>query len=737
MKNLNRIIYHLYTFLFFLIYGVCSAQDLGQIETINGSGLSYKGIKTFDADGDGDLDIISFPYLYLNDGAGRKQKTIIIGNSKKEYEDYNIEDMDGDKDIDIVVLYKNGDIDILINEKNGFNKKPQKNKITYLPAEYAKLYLYDANSDGIRDIIISGLKGVPVAYIGDKKTQYTYFNAFNNSFNDFNTIFGLDLNKDRIQELLVYQNSYDQNNKAILNAYSFKENKYVKINSFVLPSKSISNIRLIDMDKDGDHDLVYSSGYSDVGIYWIERTNNGGLGKVNTLITQLEMEDYQIGDFDYDGDFDIAYFSLRSNNPFINWAKNNGNNTFIKNHKSLIPNIKESKSFIFEDFDGDKIKDAIYFYDNQGTIRPRYNMALQTKDGQLKELSTWIMSAQCAGFIMADIDTNGTKDIVGHLNNELFYILVDTKGNYSEAKELAISPFIINTLKYSDINNDGKNDLIVSTDDRDNGKLGWFKNEGNLKFNSFTSIHDDKDRLISFEVIDYDNNGTKDIAVNYWDNATRGFYFYNNLGNGIFSKDRIEVMVDKKSFPKLAIWDVNEDGILDIIDNKSSIWFKYLGLEKWEKQTSPFYGNFIKSIFNAKLDHDNKTDCIQLSTNNLKWLENDNNQWTGIDIPTENFEIEDLRVGDMNKDGYDDIVCYVSRYGLSEGFQEEITFSYKYSIIILENDKSGKFRPKPLFPISNISGIELHDIDNDGDLDIIYSVRHFPTAGINVWKNLN
>lgn len=143
-------------FLFFLVYGcLCQAQTFEHGETINGPGFGYGGVKTFDADGDGDLDVLYFPNLYLNDGHGRKQKTILIGDAK-EYEDYSLEDLDGDKDVDIVVLYKDGEIVVFINGPKGFNRIAQKSKVSYLPAEYAKLYLYDANSDGIRDIAYRG-----------------------------------------------------------------------------------------------------------------------------------------------------------------------------------------------------------------------------------------------------------------------------------------------------------------------------------------------------------------------------------------------------------------------------------------------------------------------------------------------------------------------------------------------------------------------------------------------------
>ncbi|WP_291145934.1 FG-GAP repeat domain-containing protein [Flavobacterium sp. UBA7680] len=727
---------HLFIFIFLLvcISQYCSAQNFGPGELINGPGFGYGRIKTFDADNDGDLDVLAFPYLYFNDGHGKKQKMVVIGDSKKEYEHYSIEDIDGDKDLDIVVLYKSGEIAIFINSPKGFSKKEQKNKITYNPSEYAKLYLYDANSDGICDIIISGLRGVPIAYIGNKNQQYTYFQTFNDNFRDLSFVLGIDINKDGIQELLVPTYSNENGEKRSLKIYSYKGNKYVLVDTIILTTSGMDNFTLMDMDKDGDLDLVYSENYNNPGIYWIERNSKGGFGKTHTLISSLELESFELGDFDSDGDLDIAYFTQQNQYTFVNWAENKGNNVFIKNQKSLLPNSNGSKIFFFEDFDGDKIKDVLFYDDDNEQIRPRFTMVLQQKNGTVKEKHTWVVKSDCSGFLFTDLDNNGTKDIVGYYNNELFYTLIDNKGKYSETLELARSPFKIQNLKCADIDNDGKDDLVICSEDSENGKLGWFKNEGNIKFNHFTIIHDEKERLINFEIIDYDNDGNKDLAVDYWTDEIRGFYIYKNSGNGVFSKNRTMVTETKEAFPKIAVWDVNGDKTDDLVDLDSKTWFNYLGNEKWEKKSSPFEDQFIKGIYKAKVDNSNSSDCIMFSSS-LKWLKYNNGQWQSKVIPVD-FGIDIIRIGDINGDGYDDIVCLANKYDLAEGFSQDIGFSYQYSIICLLNDKSGNFTPKTLCPVPDLNSIELQDIDNDGDLDVLASIK-WGKAGIEVWKNLS
>lgn len=727
--NLNIII----CFSIFNIF-YSSAQTFDYSEIINGHDFDGN-VKAFDADLDGDLDILSFPYLHFNDGKGRNQKMIEITNRKERYEDYAIMDMDGDKDTDIVVLYKSGKIDVLINESKGFVIKEQKKEVSYMPSEYAKLYLYDANSDGIRDIIILGLRGVPIAYIADKNIQFSYFNQFNKQFSKAYFIYGLDINKDSKDELITFDYT---NQISTLNAYSYKDNKYRIIDSVTLTTRGFNNLKLVDIDGDGDQDLVYDYGYPDGVIYWIERNNKGGFGKISTLVSQLDVEDFRLSDFDSDGDLDLVYFTQKGQDTYINWAKNSGKNVFLKNHKSLLPNIKDSQAFIFEDFDGDKIKDVLFYFNDNNTIRPRYNMILQDKNGLVKEQNNWMTSSKCDGFVLSDIDSNGTKDIVGYYKNELFYLLNDGNGKYSEVKELTTCTFKIENLKCFDINNDGKDDLMVSSDDDENGKIGYYINDSNLEFKKITMLHEEVDRLINFEILDYDKDGDIDVSINYWKNDLRGIYVYKNLGNGLFNKNRIVVTETKVSntFPRLALWDVNNDGILDILDNGSSNWYKYLvKKDSWAQESSPFKDRFIKGIQKASLDKDNAIDYIMFSFGKLMSLKYDSqNQWISKIIPTD-FSVEMLCVGDLNGDSIDDLVCLAEKSGFSEGYHEEITISSKYSLISLINNQTENFVSKTLFPVSNINNIILDDVDNDGDLDIIISSASWLEGGIKVWRN--
>lgn len=725
--------------LFILLWidgGHCLAQNFAPGELLNGPGFGYGAVNTFDADLDGDLDVLSFPNLYLNDGQGRKQKMVVIGDAKKEYEHYAIRDMDGDKDLDVVVLYKDGEIAFFINEIKGFRKKEQKTKVDYRPSEYAKLYLYDANSDGICDIIVAGLRGVPIAYTGSKVQQFTYFKAFNDHFRNLNDIFGIDLNKDGIQELVVPERVASNGRNCALKVYTFKGTGYVLLNTVALTTNSINNIKLMDMDKDGDQDMVYSGGYPTGGIYWLERDAKGGLGKIHTLISPLELEDFQLGDFDADGDLDVAYFTRQNQYSNINWLENKGKNVLVKSPKSLLPNIKGSQTFVFEDFDGDKIKDVLFYNDDNEQLRPKYEMVLQQKNGLVKARHTWMVKADCAGFVVTDLDNNGTKDIVGYYNNELFCILVDGKGKHGQPLTLAKSSFKIDALKCADLDNDGKEDLLIASDDRENGRLGWLRNLGNLKFGNFNVLHSEKERLLGFELIDYDKDGHQDVVINYWTDKIRGFYIYRNMGKGIFSNTRNAVMETSTSFPKLGVMDLDGDRSDEVLDHGSNSFFKHMGNGKWEQQKSPFQERFIKGIYPAKLDGNKLPDYMVHASGPLKKFELlGNGQWEGKEISGK-FSMEMMRVGDINGDGYDDIVAVSESYGLAPGYNPELSFSSSYMLICLINDGSGNFVQQTLYPVSNLSNIELLDVDKDGDLDIITAGHHWPEGGIKVWKNL-
>lgn len=327
----------------------------------------------------------------------------------------------------------------------------------------------------------------------------------------------MDLNQDGVQEILVTNSGNEKKNKNIRYTYIYFKEKYIFKDSFLVATPFIYNYKMVDMDKDGDEDFVHSSESHNAGIYWNEREKNGKLGKIHTLITNLDLNEFNLGDFDNDGDLDFSYMTSKHQDNFFDWAKNKGANIFVTKSKNLLSNIKNPTRYIFEDFNGDKIKDVAFYEDLYEQKRTRFKIVVQDKNGKLINSNTWFVEGKCAGFTMLDLNNNGIKDIVGYYNYELFYSLIDSTGNYSEVKELVLNAFKIGGLKVCDLDNDGKEDIVVSTDE-DGGKIGWLRNKGNLQFSPCCPIHEGNGRLMSFEILESKADKNLAIVVNYWEN---------------------------------------------------------------------------------------------------------------------------------------------------------------------------------------------------------------------------
>lgn len=743
MKDTACQYYLIFSFILLVLPFTGLTQAISSPETILEPGFGYDRPKVFDADRDGDLDILDFPYLYINDGKGQKQKMITLYDSNIEIETCVVEDLNKDKHKDIVTLNKSGEICIFMNTIKGFHKINQVVKLDYKPAEYADILVFDINSDGVLDLVIKSLQGPTVGYAGTKEQQFSYFRPFTDFAYNKSDVIGADINGDGIQEILTTQKAArsrsSSSNKDLI-AFHYNKTGYTVSDTLLTLNTPMRDLNFFDMNKDGYQDLVFTI-YSAEGrsIHWMKRNPNGSLGKEFVFLKDLDNTNYQLGDYDSDGDLDVVYFSSFNRTDVVQWAKNNGNGTFSMDCKSLLPDAVQTEQFIFEDFDGDKVAD-VFYCEADGEKRPRYNMVLMNKNGQSKSKNTWVVNGECQGLHLADLNGDGFKDIIGYYQHEVFYSLVDQKGNFSEVTQLKINVFQIGSVSSSDLDNDGKMDLIISSDDRGNGVLGWYKNLGNMRFSELKPIHSGQGRLIAFECIDFDRDGFSDIIVNYWEDKVYGFYSYRNEGNAAFTETKTklhQVSYPEKLFPRLAVFDMDLDGIEDVLDMNSGLWYNFDNSSNWQQHSSDFKTDIPNCLLKANMDGDSLKDALLFSVFKMTWFEQDSlAQWKMNTFEKVGSALDNLSLGDMTGDGLDDLVCLDGKSEMKSSVTGEIVIGTNHTLVIMKNKGDGTYLKVPLFPINNLSGLELHDIDNDGDLDIIASDKFWNNYGIRVWKNL-
>ncbi len=229
--------------------------------TLDSLGVSGANVlKTIDIDNDTDLDIVGMNfltqsvYIYLNDGNQNFTTQTIVENSTN-LEVFDVADMDGDSDMDIVLGYDqfSGDQIVLV-KNNGGNNFETINILSDPFSSLGGLKIEDIDGDGKNDVL--AFKSFScTAFINQGNDTYEGQSVASAS-DIIRSIQTGDYNGDGKKDIILGTNSNDilwfENNSTT--TLSFESGVVV---GGVAPCFSITNG---DLDKDDDIDIVVSNG---------------------------------------------------------------------------------------------------------------------------------------------------------------------------------------------------------------------------------------------------------------------------------------------------------------------------------------------------------------------------------------------------------------------------------------------------------------------------------------------
>ncbi len=463
------------------------------------------------------------------------------------------------------------------------------------------------------------------------------------------------------------------------------------------------DVTTVDIDNDGDLDLVYTSRNDDFGN--VVLLVNVGFGDYVPLVIDgnfIGATDVEVSDIDGDGALDLAV----SGTNRVKWYHNDGGNLFtthiIAANSSEIYSV-QCIDFDFDgdidvltgSFDGDRV---VYFWNNGYQI-----------------FTAEVISDSCEGVTnveAADFDGDGDLDVAaaGNQNSTLYWF--ENEGSFPFTTHI-ISEDVDNVrgISTGDFENDGDIDIAAAVDGDDSYTI--FKNDGNGNLYP-TVLENNTPSSYDVLMIDIDNDGDEDVFG--WSRFNHDIYWYEYDANDAY----IEHSVDDSliGFYGLDVGDLNGDDVPDLLamvsnlgdQNEIHVWYGARN-DYW---TEHAVDNSVWGASDVKagdLDLDGDIDLVGAAKTGDRLLLYEN---TGDQL----YEESEIRflpgvyalwIEDMDADGYPDILTAASEMNDVRLYTNngDLTFT---ELIIDETTFQAR-------------SVHAADIDSDGDMDIVATAR--------------
>jgi hypothetical protein len=644
-----------------LIRCVDTPRNIPEFQTLNGLGAGGI-IQSTDYDNDGDKDLLIGGRIFRNDSY-----------------------------YDSVYLF-----DRLINPISGWTN--------------TKITAADFNNDGLKDLFITGRSSVFGGIV--QSTAGIYKNIGNGQFSlvtstnftgaERGACSVVDYNNDGKPDIsYTGATSFYLNTDRLFKVYINNGNFSFTDANISLPGISglvNSSISWSDYDADGDKDLLLNG--SDGNSCFAKLFRRSGNTFTELLIGMSGTSSGEISwqDVNMDGRPDIVnrgvatFGNLNAINPEI-WM-NGGNSLFAMQNNNL-PSLS-SGSIDWYDYDGDMDLDAVICgnIDSSSGIYSQAALYKNNGNGQFLQIGL-------DGFVgdsrikWVDFNRDGKADIVGAGSD------IEGKGGYmiknmgNDSFKISSYPFTVNqyyasNIVVEDFNQDGNIDILtigplcdVDCNSNNSSTLVLGKNwqlQGVPKFSRIADLYELNNREPDYfwSWADFNSDGLTDVIASYepynpYINSSQHLRMFKNEGNNSFSLafNSDDTPLEGHCYKQAIIFDIDNDGINELFTPCYNTVFKWMN-NHWVLH----YSNYI-------------------SSNGL--------------IPGS------VTIGDYNNDGFIDLAASYRNLTTGGGTGN----SY---IKFFKNNGQGRMVIDDINNNSFVSErqIKFCDIDNDGDLDLIF-----------------
>ena len=441
-----------------------------------------------DLDGDGLLDVV-MQNSFLNKvswfknlgatGFGIEQtvSTAVIYPRAIATGDFN-----NDTKLDIATVGGTNHDVLWFNNTTGLGTTFVSNQLSQFVNFPSKVVTGDLDGNGTKDVLVTSTNDNKLSWYpnqngnGDfSQPQKIITNTLINAQNGLIA----DLNNDGKNDVIALSNSYEAADIKKIVQYIGTGNGNFSGQAVIYSSLIyITKMETIDVDNDGDLDLVCSFDSGDIKVF----KNNGNATYAAPVSFPNSAGFFVPHDVDSDGDLDL----IVSTTTNFFWLENSdGLGNFSVNHP-ITTNLALPRKFIIGDINNDGLSEVIYANSNLGKITIN-------ADGTFGTQSTFSSLGNSNLLDMADLDNDGDLDIVCSVatnNNNPGFTLArfrwyENLGNGTFGPPIEIYFDNINDIPYytgftslaiDDLNGDGKKDILLSISYYT--KVMWFDNKG-------------------------------------------------------------------------------------------------------------------------------------------------------------------------------------------------------------------------------------------------------------------
>lgn len=468
----------------------------------------------------------------------------------------------------------------------------------------------------------------------------------------------------------------------------------------------------IDIDGDGDNDIV-AADVNTGELIWFENVDGIGESIQKHLIdiNLNVLNDVGSADIDGDGDSDIVAILYDK----VVWYENTDGFGSFGSQNFINDNISLGTALDIDDLDGDGYLDVISASSNDSKVTWYKNLDGLGSFGGQQLISQY--GSNISDVSAADIDGDGDMDVVSCSRISdiiIWHENIDGLGNYGTNHIITFSADGPTSISCEDINGDGDID-IVSAEPDGLGKAVYYDNNGEGDFIEAYVMRDNITSPESVFVADLDNDGKNDVLTSsqYYGKLT--WYSFNEMEDQ-FNYAKLP-MIDTNVLNNLQSIDMDNDGDLDFatssfFDGELS-WFENL-------DGQGLFGNqiiitnkdrIINSSLYADIDNDGDMDVITISSNPntiflYENLDGQGNFGSEIEI-NQLLGANNVSAGDIDGDGDLDLVIS------SE--------SYDTVHLIINSGDLLNFETPILITdqINSPYEVKFVDVDTDNDLDIM------------------